>query len=76
MIEQINQLKQGSIISESSHYIVNRVSGSNAWRKVKIEFLEAIRFSLNQEMADITALIWTYNKQIKSLELDLSISTP
>ena len=31
MIEQINQLKQGSIISESSHYIVNRVSGSSAW---------------------------------------------
>ena len=31
MIKQINQLKQGSIISESSHYIVNRVSGSNAW---------------------------------------------
>ena len=31
MIEQINQLKQGSIISESSHYIVNRVSGPNAW---------------------------------------------
>ena len=29
MIEQINQLKQGSIISESSHYIVNRVSGSH-----------------------------------------------
>jgi hypothetical protein len=88
MIEQINQLKQGSIISESSHYIVNRVSGSNAWlthfesgeevqirkvlqmqqrilllswlitlyflmRKVKIEFLEAIRFNLNQEMADM-----------------------
>lgn len=33
MIEQIDQLKQGSIISESSHYIVNRVSGSNAWLK-------------------------------------------
>ena len=31
MIEQINQLKRGSIISESSHYIVNRVSGSTAW---------------------------------------------
>ena len=31
MIEKINQLKQGSIISESSHYIVNRVSGSTAW---------------------------------------------
>lgn len=30
-IEQINQLKQGYIISESSHYIVNRVSGSTAW---------------------------------------------
>ena len=31
MIEQVNQLKQGSIISESSHYIVNRISGSRAW---------------------------------------------
>ena len=30
MIKQVNQLKQGSIISESSHYIVNRVSGSSA----------------------------------------------
>ena len=33
-IEQINQLKQGSIISESSHYIANRVSGSNACHQV------------------------------------------
>lgn len=31
MIEKINQLKQGSIISESSHYIVNKVSISTAW---------------------------------------------
>ena len=31
MIEKVNQLQQGSIISESSHYIVNKVSGSNAW---------------------------------------------
>ena len=31
MIERINQLKQGSIISESSHYIVNKVSPSTAW---------------------------------------------
>ena len=31
MIEQINQLKAGSIISESSHYIVNRISGPRAW---------------------------------------------
>lgn len=30
-IEQINQLKRGSIISESSHYIVNRVSSFAAW---------------------------------------------
>lgn len=33
MIEKVNQLKEGSVISESSHYIVNRVSGSNAWLK-------------------------------------------
>lgn len=31
MIEKVNQLQRGSIISESSHYIVNKVSGSNAW---------------------------------------------
>lgn len=31
MIEKINQLNQGSIISESSHYIVNKVSNSTAW---------------------------------------------
>ena len=31
MIEQVNQLKVGSIISESSHYVVNRISGSRAW---------------------------------------------
>lgn len=80
MIEQINQLKQGSIISESSHYIVNRVSGSSAWlthfERVKIESLEAIRFNLSQEMADIIVWTWIYNRQIKSLELDQSISTP
>ena len=32
-IEQINQLKQGSIISESSHYIVDRVAGSTVHLK-------------------------------------------
>lgn len=30
MITSISEIKEGSIISESSHYIVNRVSGSNA----------------------------------------------
>ncbi len=30
MIEQVNQLRQGSIISESSHYIVNKISGPRA----------------------------------------------
>lgn len=30
-IKTIGVTKQDSIISESSHYIVNRVSGSNAW---------------------------------------------
>ena len=31
MITSISEIKEGSIISESSHYIVNRVLGSNAW---------------------------------------------
>ena len=30
MIEQVNKLKQGSIISESSHYIVDNILGSTA----------------------------------------------
>ena len=30
MIEKINQLKQGTIISESSHYIVENILGSTA----------------------------------------------
>ena len=31
MIEKIQKLKEGSVISESSHYIVKSIAGSNAW---------------------------------------------
>ena len=31
MIEKIQELKEGSVISESSHYIVKSIAGSNAW---------------------------------------------
>lgn len=44
MIEKIQELKEGAVINESSHYIVKRE------RK---EFLEATRFNLSQEMADM-----------------------
>ena len=30
MIEKVNQLEKGSIISESSHYIIRKISGSRA----------------------------------------------
>ena len=40
-------------------------------KKVKIEFLEAIRFNLNQEMADMIVWIWILPRLIKSLELGL-----
>ena len=33
MIEKINQLEKGAVISESSHYIVDRVAGSTAHLK-------------------------------------------
>ena len=33
MIEKINQLEKGAVISESSHYIVDRVVGSTAYLK-------------------------------------------
>jgi hypothetical protein len=31
MIEKVSQLKEGSVISESSHYIINRLSGSTVY---------------------------------------------
>lgn len=31
MIEKIQELKEGAVISESSHYIVKSIAGSNAW---------------------------------------------
>lgn len=40
-------------------------------KRVKIEFLEAIRFNLNQEMADMIVWIWILPRLIKSLELGL-----
>ena len=33
MIEKINQLEKGAVISESSHYIVNRIAGSTVHLK-------------------------------------------
>lgn len=33
MIEKINQLEEGAVISESSHYIVNRIAGSTVHLK-------------------------------------------
>lgn len=33
MIEKINQLEKGAVISESSHYIVDRIAGSTAYLK-------------------------------------------
>jgi hypothetical protein len=31
MIEKVSQLKEGSVISENSHYIINRLSGSTVY---------------------------------------------
>lgn len=47
MIEQINQLKQDSTISESSHHIVNKVSGSNAWLT---QFKKGDWYELSEEL--------------------------
>lgn len=55
-IEQINQLKQGSLM-----------------RRVKTEFLEAIRCNLHLGMADMIVWTWILSGLIKSLALDLLI---
>lgn len=68
MIEKINQLKQGSIISESSHYIVNKVSNSNAWL-THFESGEEVQIGMSY-LKHYTDSADFYNEEIKVTKED------
>lgn len=68
MIEKINQLKQGSIISESSHYIVNKVSNSSAWL-THFESGEEVQIGMSY-LKHYTDSADFYNEEIKVTKED------
>lgn len=74
MIEKVNQLKEGSVISESSHYIVNRVSGSNAWLK-HFESGEEVQIGVSY-LKNYTHSADLYNEEVKVTKEDKKDGTP
>ena len=74
MIEKVNQLKEGSVISESSHYIVNRVSGSNA-RLKHFESGEEVQIGVSY-LRNYTHSADLYNEEVKVTKEDKKDGTP
>ena len=74
MIEKINQLKEGSVISESSHYIVKRVSGSNAWLQ-HFESGEEVQIGVSY-LRNYTHSADLYNEEVKVTKEDKKDGTP
>lgn len=74
MIEKVNQLKEGSVISESSHYIVNKVSGSNAWLK-HFESGEEVQIGVSY-LRNYTHSADLYDEEIKVTKEDKKDGTP
>lgn len=74
MIEKINQLKEGSIISESSHYIVKRVSGSNVFL-THHESGEEVQIGVSY-LKNYTNSADLYDKEMKVTKEDKKDGTP
>ena len=74
MIEKVSQLKEGSVISESSHYIVNKVSGSNAWLK-HFESGEEVQIGVSY-LRNYTHSADLYNEEVKVTKEDKKDGTP
>lgn len=68
MIEKINQLKEGAVISESSHYIVKRISGSNAWLQ-HFESGEEVQIGVSY-LRSYTHSADLYNEEVKVTKED------
>ena len=63
MIEQVNKLKQGSVISESSHYIVENILGSTA-TLTHFESGQQVQIS-TAYLASYTNSADLYNEEVK-----------
>ena len=74
MIEKINQLREGSVISESSHYIVKKVSGSNAWLQ-HFESGEEVQIGISY-LKNYTHSADLYNEEVKVTKEDKKDGTP
>ena len=74
MIEKVNQLKEGSVISESSHYIVKKVSGSNAWLQ-HFESGEEVQIGISY-LKNYTHSADLYNEEVKVTKEDKKDGTP
>lgn len=74
MIDKVNQLKEGSVISESSHYIVKRVSGSNAWLQ-HFESGEEVQIGISY-LKNYTHSADLYNEEVKVTKEDKKDGTP
>lgn len=74
MIEKIDQLKRGAVISESSHYIVNRVSGSSVWL-THYEGGEDVQIGVSY-LKNYTNSADLYNEEVKVTKEDKKDGTP
>lgn len=74
MIEDINQLKEGSILSESSHYIVKRVSGPRVWL-YHFESGEEVEIGISY-LKNYTNSADIFTKEIKVTREDKKDGTP
>lgn len=74
MIDKVNQLKEGSVISESSHYIVKRVSGSNAWLQ-HFESGEEVQIGISY-LKNYTNSADLYNEEVRVTKEDKRDGTP
>lgn len=74
MIDKVNQLKEGSVISESSHYIVKKISDSNAWLQ-HFESGEEVQIGISY-LKNYTHSADLYNEEVKVTKEDKKDGTP
>lgn len=74
MIEKVNQLKEGAVISESSHYIVKKVVGNTAWLQ-HYESQEEVQIGISY-LRNYTNSADLYNEEVKVTKEDKRDGTP
>lgn len=74
MIEKVSQLKEGSVISESSHYIINRLSGSTVYL-THFESGEEVQIGIDY-LKSYTNSADLYTTEVKVTKEDKKDGTP